>query len=229
MLPDDKLGMDGFHDVIIENLSATPTCGHYMFRQRTGLRCRASDIERLRRDAPKRADKAFRYSVPGFCGVCDTRIYSALDGHMIAYHLELGQLWRCPVTWCAVWEGIGTCLFGTSGGKAWGIDAGGHDKRCQVFSAMDGDSVSRVAVDVLLFYEAGRRLVHRYRVYKDPFPHPALRDGVIPRLLSYVGSGHGHRPAHSSANFDLVDWGSPGSGAAGVFSGDDGPSPRYGL
>ena len=25
MLPDDKLGMDGFHDVLIENLSGTPT------------------------------------------------------------------------------------------------------------------------------------------------------------------------------------------------------------
>ena len=31
-----------------------------------------------------------------------------------------------------------------------------------------------------------RRLVHRYRIYKDPFPHPALRDGVIPRLLLCV-------------------------------------------
>ena len=46
--------------------------------------------------------------------------------------------------------------------------------------------VSGVAVDALLFHEAGRRLVHRYRVYKDPFPHPALRDGVIPCLLSCV-------------------------------------------
>ena len=46
--------------------------------------------------------------------------------------------------------------------------------------------VSGVAVDALLFHEAGSRLVHRYRVYKDPFPHPALRDGVIPRLLSSV-------------------------------------------
>ena len=41
-------------------------------------------------------------------------------------------------------------------------------------------------VDALLFHEAGRRLVHRYRVYKDTFPHRALRDGVIPRLLSCV-------------------------------------------
>ena len=28
--------------------------------------------------------------------------------------------------------------------------------------------------------------VYRYRVYKDPFPHPALRGGVVPRLLSCV-------------------------------------------
>ena len=41
-------------------------------------------------------------------------------------------------------------------------------------------------MDALLFHEAGRRLVHRYRVYQDPFPHPALRDGVIPLLLSCV-------------------------------------------
>ena len=46
--------------------------------------------------------------------------------------------------------------------------------------------VSGVAVDALLFHEAGRQLVHHYRVYKDPFPHQALRDGVIPRLLSCV-------------------------------------------
>ena len=47
--------------------------------------------------------------------------------------------------------------------------------------------VSGIAVDALLFHEAGSQLVHRYRVYKDLFPHPALRDGVIPRLLSGVG------------------------------------------
>ena len=47
------------------------------------------------------ADKAFRYSGPGFCGVCDTRIYSALDAHMIACHLELDQLSRYPVTYFA--------------------------------------------------------------------------------------------------------------------------------
>ena len=75
------------------------------------LRRRAPDIESLRRDAPNRTDKAFRYSGPGYCGVCDIRIHLPLDAHMVACHLELGQLWRCPVTWCAVWKGSGcACL-----------------------------------------------------------------------------------------------------------------------
>ena len=37
--------------------------------------------------------------------------------------------------------------------------------------------VSGIAVDVRLFHEAGSQLVHKYRVYKDPLPHPALRGG----------------------------------------------------
>ena len=125
MVPDDKLGKDGFHDVMIENLSGTLTwrSSHVYPAEVTTLRRqwpkavfetlrrRAPDIERLRRDAPKRTDKAFRYGGPGYCGVCDIRVHSALDAHMVSCHLELGQLWRCPVTWCAVWKGSGrACL-----------------------------------------------------------------------------------------------------------------------
>ena len=87
LMPDNKLANDGFHDVI-ENLSGTPTWrssyvspAEVTSLQRQWpkavfdtLRRRASDVEHLRRDAPKWADKAFR------------------------------QLWRCPVTWCAVWK-----------------------------------------------------------------------------------------------------------------------------
>ena len=80
MLPDAKLGIDGFHDVIIENLSASPTWRsshvspadisslrrHWPKAVFSTKRRRASDVERLRRDALKRAEKAFRYSGPGF-------------------------------------------------------------------------------------------------------------------------------------------------------------------
>ena len=44
--------------------------------------------------------------------------------------------------------------------------------------------ISGIAVDIKLFHESGRRLVHKYRVYRDPLPHPALREGRISRLIS---------------------------------------------
>ena len=46
--------------------------------------------------------------------------------------------------------------------------------------------ISGIAVDIRLFHESGRRLVHKYRVYLDPIPHPALREGRITKLLSFV-------------------------------------------
>ena len=76
--------IDGFHDILVENLSGTPTwrSSHVSPADMTSLRLRwpkevfntlrrrASDVESLPRDAPKRADKAFHYGGPGFCGVC---------------------------------------------------------------------------------------------------------------------------------------------------------------
>ena len=46
--------------------------------------------------------------------------------------------------------------------------------------------VSGIAVDIQLFHESGRRLVHKYRVYRDPLPHPALHEGRITKLISLV-------------------------------------------
>ena len=80
MLPDDKLDIDGFHDILVENLSGMLVwrLSHVSLADMTSLRRRwpkavfntlrrrASDVKRLRWDAPKRADKAFRYGGPGF-------------------------------------------------------------------------------------------------------------------------------------------------------------------
>ena len=80
MLPDDRLDNDGFHDIIIENLSGTPTwrSSHVSLADVSSLRRQwpkvvfntlrrhASDVERLCRDAPKRADKVFHYGGPGY-------------------------------------------------------------------------------------------------------------------------------------------------------------------
>ena len=147
---------------------------------------RAKKVERLRRFAHQ-PERAFRHSTPGFCPICQVKIESVLDVHMTISHLELGQLWRCPVEWCAVWKGsVSDCLghFNEKhGGSAffalknvarffppWTVTR-------DVWQAALHPDVSGIAVDAQLFHVAGCRLVHKYQMYKDPFPHPALRGG----------------------------------------------------
>ena len=91
---------------------------------------------------------------------------------MIAYHLELGQLWRCPVSWCVVWKGSGRACLEHLAEKHGGSTLEITTKVAKFFppwtvtrevwhAALRPD-VSGVAIDALLFHEAGRRLVHRY-------------------------------------------------------------------
>ena len=49
-----------------------------------------------------------------------------------------------------------------------------------------GSLAGRVAVDVRLFHDSRCRLVHKYRVFRGTFPHPALRGKVMNKLLGLV-------------------------------------------
>ena len=111
MLPDSTMGSDRFHDIIIDNLAATPAwrSSHVSPSDMTALRRRwpravfrtmnrhGPDMECLRRGARNRPDRAFRHNAPGFCPVCEVWIEPALDVHMVNVHLEMARLWRCPV------------------------------------------------------------------------------------------------------------------------------------
>ena len=84
MLPDSTMGSDGFHDVISDNLAATPAwrSSHVSPSDMTALRRRwpkavlrtmrrhGPEMERLRRGARHRPDRAFHHNAPGFCPVC---------------------------------------------------------------------------------------------------------------------------------------------------------------
>ena len=39
------------------------------------------------------------------CTFCGTFIKADMYRHVARRHLELAQLWRCPVSWCTVWRG----------------------------------------------------------------------------------------------------------------------------
>ena len=210
LIPDAMIGQDGFHDVVIENLIGTSEwrSRHVSPSDVIGLRRRwpqavfhvmrkrSVDLETLRRDAYAGLQTAYRYSGRGYCPVCKIRTEHSLDVHMMCHHLDLGQLWRCPVEWCAVWKGsVWECRDHFS-------DKHGHsetlafDKVSKSFPAWTvprdfwkqalQPEISGIAVDIRLFHESGHRLVHKYRVYRDPLPHPALREGRVTKLISLV-------------------------------------------
>ena len=141
----------------------------------------AKEVEHLRRFAHHQSERAFRHSAPGFCPICEVKIESALDVHMIHSHLELGQLWRCLVEWCAVWKDSVLDCLGHLNDKHGGSTFFALKNVAKFFPPWTvtrdvwqttlRPDVSSIAVDARLFHEAGCRLVHRYRVYKDPFSH----------------------------------------------------------
>ena len=119
LIPDARIGQDGFHDVVIENLIGTSTwrSRHISPSDVIGLRRRwpqavfqvirerCVELEDLRRKAYAGQQPAYRYTGRGYCPVCKIKTEHLLDSHMMCHHLGLGQLWRCPVEWCAVWKG----------------------------------------------------------------------------------------------------------------------------
>ena len=211
LLPDSMIGKEGFHDVVVENLTASSTwrSRHVSPSDVIALRRRwpkavfqvmkerGTEMEHLRRQAYQRPEWAYRHAQPGFCPMCKTLTESLLESHMMCCHLDLGQLWRCPVKWCAVWKGsVKECWehFNDKHGGSATLDFENVSRSFppwtvprELWQMALRSEVSGIAVHVRLFHEAGRRLVHKYRVYKDPLPHPALRGGVIPKLLSFVG------------------------------------------
>ena len=115
---------------------------------------------------------------------------------MICQHLDLGQLWRCPVEWCAVWKGSVRECRDHFNEKHNGSETLDFDKVSKSFPAWTvtrdfweralKPEISGIAVDIRLFHDSGRRLIHKYRVYQDPLPHPALWEGRITKLISLV-------------------------------------------
>ena len=94
--------------------------------------------------------------------------------------------------WCTVWKGsVSDCLghlHEKHGGSQyvamnnlgkffppWTVP---RDVRLTAF----GLDVSGVAVDAQLFHKSGCRLVHKYRIYRDPIPHQVLLGRVLNTL-----------------------------------------------
>ena len=89
LIPDTKIGQDGFHDVVVENLigSSTWPSRHVSpsdviaLRRRWPravfqvMRERSVELEDLRRQAYAGLQSAYRYTGRGYCPVCEIRTF----------------------------------------------------------------------------------------------------------------------------------------------------------
>ena len=112
VIPDNNVGTDGFHEVLIHDMAdvdapyvSVSDLGclqldwlkaifSYMGRYQV-------DLEYLRHECWERLSNV----QSGLCTHCGKYIRSDLGHHVDSFHLDLAQLWRCPVSWCTVWRG----------------------------------------------------------------------------------------------------------------------------
>ena len=144
------------------------------------------DLDQMHKECRER----FGSTQSGTCTTCGIHIQQNLGKHFALYHMELAQLWRCPVTWCMVWKGTAQ-------------DCIDHMRRAhdippivkaanlarwfppwtvtrEQWSSMSRPAVSGIAVDTLLFSRIGLPLFHHYRVVNrsgthGAFPGPYMR------------------------------------------------------
>ena len=67
----------------------------------SGMSRKQTDLELLRYACKKR----FHGAQTGCCSYCGTNIKHDMARHVASFHLDLAQLWRCPVSWCTQWKG----------------------------------------------------------------------------------------------------------------------------
>ena len=112
LIPDSR-GLDqNFHDVTVVDMGDLPE-SHVSITELSELakrwplavinymRWREPELEEMRRTAKVQ----YRKRQPAQCNFCGILIKCDMFQHVARCHLELTQLWRCPVSWCTAWKG----------------------------------------------------------------------------------------------------------------------------
>ena len=116
--PDDRVNI-GFHEVLLHDLEDEDLS----FVTLSELGCLRLDwpktlftfmsryqfdLDQMRKDCRERFG-----STQSSCTHCGKHIQQNLGKHIALYHMELAQLWRCPVTWCTMWMGMAQDCVGS--------------------------------------------------------------------------------------------------------------------
>ena len=150
------------------------------------------DLERKRKECKER----FGCAQSGNCTHCGKYIQMDLGKHIAFYHLELVQLWRCPVMWCTMWKGTAQdCIdpMRRTHKVPLSVKAANLAKffpewtvTRERWADMLMPSISGVAIDTLLFSCIGSPLCHRYRLISRTGSHAAFRGTYLRRLRAFL-------------------------------------------
>ena len=112
LIPDTNVTDRGFHDVTLLDMAdavgrVVPVGDLCLLRRQwpllvvSGMTRKQTDLELMRHECKQR----FRGARTGCCPYCGTIIKNDRTRHVSSFHLDLAQLWRCPVLWCTQWKG----------------------------------------------------------------------------------------------------------------------------
>ena len=130
------------------------------------------------------------------CPTCEKFIQVNLGRHVAMFHLDLAQLWRCPVGWCPVWKGTSQdCIdhMRKAHNSPMTMKAGNLSRWFPPWTVtreqwhnMSRPSVSGIAIDTFLFSRIGIPLLHRYRVFDRFGSHPAFRTPYMKNIFLFL-------------------------------------------
>ena len=158
----------------------------------SGLARQQLELEQLRHACNKR----YRGAQTGLCSFCGKVIKLDLARHVANYHLELAQLWRCPVSCCTQLKGMPQdCVdhMRLSHAVLATVKASNLGKWFPLWMVSRetwrdalNPHVSGVSTDVLLFSENGASLIHHYRVFGRGGAPASLRGKYMPKLRAFT-------------------------------------------
>ena len=203
LVPDCR-GLDhNFHDVTIVDMGdlpeshvSIPELSDLMYKWSSAvinhMIWRQQELEGMH----KAAKIKYQQSHPSPCEFCGTFIRCDMYRHVACCHLELVQLWRCPVSWCTVWRSAPQDLMDHIRGAH---DVPGEIRKIslemlfspwrvthQVYMESLTSRHSGIWNDVLLFSDIGSSLVHHYIVHRRGLPHVAFRRNYLKQLRALL-------------------------------------------
>ena len=172
LVPDGRVVDRGYHDVTVVDMGEEREPMVVMKdMMRLGelwpaevfdhMKWHQQDLELLR----KSAKKTYLQTHPMPCRFCGKVIRVDMYRHVARLHLDLVQLWRCPIAWCTTWKGSPQdCLEHVRSGHdaPWVSKTASIEKyappwtvRRQVWTDSLRVDSSCISTDMLLFSEVG--------------------------------------------------------------------------